>query len=275
MTTTPALIQPGPGLDLTVDGKSVFVGTGGIKHQPDQPAIVFVHGASLDHTVWVLQARYFARRGRNVCAIDLPGHGRSEGPPLETIEALGDWLAKVMDAVGLEQAAVIGHSMGSLITFDFASRYPGRVNALVLMGTSIPMPVGEALLDASKRNDYSAFDMVTIFGHGYGSQLASGETPGVWAVGAGLRLLEQGAPGVLHTDFVACNNYKPDLAAAGGAIDCAVMIILGSYDAMTPARAAKAVIDVLPKAQTVTLDCGHMMIAERPEGVLDALLQIV
>ena len=64
---------------LTVDGHSVFVYTGNSEHIHNQSAVVFIHGAGLDHTVWVLPSRYFSRHGFNVIAPDLPGHGRSSG----------------------------------------------------------------------------------------------------------------------------------------------------------------------------------------------------
>ena len=53
---------------------------------------VFVHGAAHDHSVWALQSRYFAHHGCNVLAVDLPGHGRSGGAALATIEAIADWI---------------------------------------------------------------------------------------------------------------------------------------------------------------------------------------
>ena len=63
-------------MEISVDNKAVFAATGGQPFDPAQPAIVFIHGAGMDHTVWALQTRYFAYRGRGVLAVDLPGHGR-------------------------------------------------------------------------------------------------------------------------------------------------------------------------------------------------------
>jgi hypothetical protein len=94
---------------LLVDGKRVFAATGGRERRPAEPDIVFLHGAGMDHSVWTLQTRWFAHHGRNALAIDLPGHGRSEGPALASIEAMADFLPRLLDAAGAAQAALVGH----------------------------------------------------------------------------------------------------------------------------------------------------------------------
>ena len=88
-------------VELQVDGARAFAATGGRPFDPRLPVTVFVHGAAFDHTVWKFQARYFAWHGGSVLALDLPGHGRSQGPPRATIPAMADWLAALMDAAGV------------------------------------------------------------------------------------------------------------------------------------------------------------------------------
>ena len=102
-------------MDITVDGKPAFAATGGQAFEEGRPAIVFIHGGGMDHSVWALQTRYFAYHGRNVLAVDLPGHGRTPGPALTTIAAMADWVMALLDALGIEDAALAGHSMGSLV----------------------------------------------------------------------------------------------------------------------------------------------------------------
>ncbi len=111
---------------------------------------MFIHGAQNDHSVWVLQTRYFAHHGFGVLAVDLPGHGRSKGAPLTSVEAMADWLLALLDAAGVKQATLIGHSMGSLIALETAFRAPQRVARLALVGTAYPMKVSDTLLDASR-----------------------------------------------------------------------------------------------------------------------------
>src|SRR5262249_18716472 len=128
-------------MDLRVQGKRVYAATGGKALDPALPVVVFLHGAGMDHTVWALQTRWFASHGRSVLAVDLPGHGRSDGAPLETIGALADWTFMLLDAAGLSSAALVGHSMGAFIAMEAAALRPGRVRALALCGCAAEMPV--------------------------------------------------------------------------------------------------------------------------------------
>src|SRR5208282_6918113 len=95
----------------------------------------------MDHTVWTLQTRYFAHHGRSVLAVDLPGHGRSEGPQPGSIEGYAEWMARLIEAAGAARAALAGHSMGALIALEAAARAPERVSALALLGVAARMPV--------------------------------------------------------------------------------------------------------------------------------------
>lgn len=258
-------------MELQVDEKRAFATTGGRAFDVNQPTVLLVHGAGMDHTVWVLQTRYFAHHGHNVLAIDLPGHGRSEGPALTSIGDMADWLSRLLDAAGVEAAAVVGHSMGSLIAIEFSARYPERVTTAALLSIAVPMAVSEELLSAAKANNHDAIDMITVWGHGQGAQLGGHKAPGLWMTGCAERLLEQAADSVLYTDLSACNDYQGGLDAASK-IQCPVLVVLGRDDRMTPPRAASGLAKALPEAQTVIIEvCGHMMMIEEPDQVLDTL----
>ncbi len=258
-------------MEFQVEGKTAFAATGGRAFESGQPTIVFIHGGGADHTVWALQTRYFAHRGRNVLALDLPGHGRSAGPALSTIERMADWVKGCMDALEVAQAAIAGHSMGSLVALSAAIRNPERVRALALLGTSMPMAVSDELLAAARADDHSAFDMITIWGHSPAGRMGGNTAPGMWMTGDGVRLLERSGPGVLHADLKACNDCSVATGDLAG-IGCPTFIVSGARDIMTPKAGAEAVVSAIPDAQSVTLaDCGHMMMAERPNKVLDAL----
>src|SRR5512141_3038655 len=110
-------------MQFIVEGYPAYAYTGGKAFDPRMPAIVFVHGAAFDHSVWQWQSRYFANHGFAVLAVDLPGHGRSPGPVRTSIEALADWVAAFVEAAMLGEAAVVGHSMGSLVALDTALRH--------------------------------------------------------------------------------------------------------------------------------------------------------
>jgi pimeloyl-ACP methyl ester carboxylesterase len=256
---------------LDVDGSEVYAYTGTRQVDPAKPAVVFVHGAANDHSVWLLQSRYFAHHGKGVLAVDLPGHGRSAGAALGSVDAIADWLPRVLDAAGLAQAALVGHSMGALAALACAARHPARVAKVALLGPAVPMEVSEALIDAAKANDHVAYELINGWSTSAGKQLGGNTVPGMWLLGSAIRLMERTAPGVLHTDLVACSAWTGGLEAAA-AVRCPSLVVIGARDIMAPPRAAKGLVEALAGTRVVTLpDTGHAMMAEQPDAVLDAL----
>jgi len=260
---------------LVVDGHAVYAYTGGRAFDAALPTLVFVHGAALDHSIWALQSRYFAHHGHNVLVVDLPGHGRSGGAALSSVRKLADWLVALLDGAGIAQAALIGYSLGSLTVLDAAGRYPARVSRLVLLGASAPMPVAAVLLDAARANDHLAYELITGWSYSAAHQLGGNQQPGMWMTGNGLRLMERCAPGVLHADLLACHEYADGLAAAA-AVHGPVLVLLGERDQMAPPRHAQALITTLRDPRVLTLaGCGHNLMAEAPDAVLDALREFL
>jgi len=262
-------------MQLQVAGRAAFAYTAAHAIDASKRSIVFVHGAGLDHSWWGLQSRYFGYHGFNVLAVDLPAHGRSEGPALDSIGAMADWIAQLLEAAGLESAVVVGHSMGSLIALEFAARYPQRAEKIALIGTAYPMKVSDAFLDAARRNDQAAYDMETIWGHAAQVPLAGNPNPGMWMYGDTLARLARLAPGVLHADLQACNAYADGMEAAAK-VTCPALFVLGARDMMTPPRAAQGLAAALKQSKTVTVGpSGHSLMAEAPDATLDALIAFV
>ena len=254
-----------------VDGNEVYAYTGSRPVDSALPTVVFVHGAGNDHSVWALQSRYFAHHGFNALAVDLPAHGRSGGAPLASVAALAEWIRGLLDALGIPAAALVGHSMGSLAAMECAARYPERVTKLALVGAAAPMPVSEILLEAAKRNDHLACELITGWSYSPGKQIGGSKVPGLWLTGNGLRLLEREKPGVLYVDLYACNDYGAGDESAAQ-VRCPVLAIVGARDLMAPARNARALIARFADSKVVTVpDCGHALMAEQPDAVLDAL----
>jgi pimeloyl-ACP methyl ester carboxylesterase len=258
-------------MKLTVDGNEVFAATGGRPFNSVQHSIVFVHGAGMDRTVWALQTRYFAHHGYNVLALDLPGHGRSAGKPLSTIEDMAAWLGRFMDAAGLGEAALAGHSMGALVALAATANLQGRVRALALLGAAPKMAVHPDLLTAAKENRHLAVELVTSWGHGRTGHLGGNRAPGLWLMGGAERVLERSPPGVLHNDLAACDAYTGAMDAAAK-ISCPCRIVAGDGDLMTPAKAgAKLAAAIAGAEMTLIAGCGHMMMLEKSDETLDAL----
>ena len=258
-------------MKISVAGSEVYAYTGTRPLDAALPSVVFVHGAAHDHSVWALQSRYFAYHGRNVLAVDLPGHGRSGGNALATVEAIADWIPALLDVAGIGEAGLVGHSMGSLVALECAARHPERVSRIALIGPAAPMLVADELLDAAKRNDHVAYEFITGWSYSAGKQLGGSRMPGVWLTGNAMRLMERTKPGVLHTDLVLCNAYAAGLAAAAK-VRCPALVVVGARDIMAPPKNAKDLIRTLPDVHVVDLpDCGHALMAEQPDAVLDVL----
>jgi pimeloyl-ACP methyl ester carboxylesterase len=257
-------------MQLIVQNDPAYAYSGGKAFDPALPAIVFVHGAAFDHSVWQWQSRYLAHHGYSVLAVDLPGHGRSPGAVRSRIEALADWVAALIESAGLDRAAVVGHSMGSLVALDTALRHPDRVSKLALVGACAPMPVGEAFIAAARDDSPAAFDMEVVWGHARSAALAQSPVPGISLTGASRQLNGRARPGVLHADLEACHAYQPALERIR-ALKVPTLVLAGRRDQMTPPRAAQALAAQIPGAALVTLDAGHSMMSEAPRETLAAL----
>ncbi len=257
-------------MQFIVQGYPAYAYTGGRPFEPKQPAIVFIHGAAFDHSVWQWQSRYLAHHGYTVLAADLPGHGRSPGAARRRVAEMADWIAALIESAGLANAAVIGHSMGSLVALETALRHPARVTRLALIGTSAPMAVGESFIAAARDDSPAALDMEVAWGHARNVLLSGSAVPGASLHGASRALNSRAHAGVLHADLCACQSYAPPIEAIR-ALKVPTLVIAGRRDQMTPMKAGKALAAEIPAARVVTLDAGHSMMAEAPREVLAAL----
>ena len=262
-------------MDISFQGKHVQASTGGVDFDAALPTVVFLHGAGMDHTVWFLQSRWLAHRGRAVLALDLPGHGGTDGPALGSIEAIADWVAALTDHIGVKQAAFVGHSMGALVAVSLAARHPQKARALGLVGAALAMPVSKDLLAAAQADSHDAIDMVNLWGHGFRAGLGGCEWPGVWMTGSSEDLLERAKPGVLHADLAACNAHQA-MAEDAAKISCPALVVQGSRDLMTPLKGARALAAAIKGGSIRVIDgAGHMVMIERATETLGALAGVV
>ena len=261
-------------MDLLVNGNTAYAYTSGKPFDAALPCVVFIHGALHDHSVWTLLARWCAHHGHGVLAVDLPGHGRSAGAPLASVESLADWVLALLDAAGVQQAALVGHSMGSLIALEAAARAPQRVSRLAMVGTAYPMKVSDALLATARDEPLRAIDMVNVFSHSTHAAKPSYPGPGSWLHGSNRALMRrvqagQRALNLFHHDFSVCDAYAGGLQAAAR-VSCPTTFILGERDQMTQPRQSAELARLL-KAQVHMIAAGHALMTEAPDAVLAAL----
>jgi pimeloyl-ACP methyl ester carboxylesterase len=264
---------------LQVNGASTYCYTGGKPFDAAKPTVVFLHGVVNDHSVWGLQSRYMANHGWNVLAVDLPGHCKSEGEAPASVEDAAGFVAALLDAAGVQKAALVGHSWGSLIALESAARLKERVSHLVLVGTAYPMKVSPALIEAALNEPEKGLKMINVFSRSTLAAPPSSLGPGTWVYGSSLALgrrVIRSNPkvNVFHRGFVACDSYAGGEAAIAQ-ITCPVLFVLGGQDQMTPAKAAQVLIQAARTAgkavSTATLPVGHHQMTETPDATLFAI----
>jgi len=265
-------------MKVTVEGREAYAYTGGRPFDPALPCVVFIHGAANDHSPYTLLARWFAHHGFGVLAVDLPGHSRSAGPLKADVRGYAQWVWALLDAVGVQQAALVGHSMGSLIALEAAGLAPARASRLVLIGTAYPMKVSDTLLATAREKPLAAMAMVNSWGIATLATKPGYPGPGNWLHGSAMALMrrvqaagEAMGPGsnVFLHGFEVCNAYQGGLEAAAR-VTCPVTMVLGRQDIMTPPRATRELAAAL-KAKVTYVPSGHHQLAEAPDATLAAV----
>ncbi|MGO9785915.1 MAG: alpha/beta fold hydrolase [Stellaceae bacterium] len=262
-------------MEFSAAGLRVFAGSGGREFEPSLPTVALLHGAGMNHTIWAAQARALAHHGRNVVALDFPGHGASAGPPLAGIEALADWVLACLKALGAKRFRLAGHSMGSLVALEAASRAESSCEALALLGFVPVMRVHPDLLKAARAGEHLAAELMVNWSFGQHGLTGGNPAPGLFLPQSALRLIEQTPAASLANDLAACDAYR-NAEAAARRVQCPVLLLLGEDDRMTPSALGAGFAKNFSRARVRILpEAGHMMMAEQPSLSLDSLKTIL
>ncbi len=222
-----------------------------------KPSILLMHGSGLSHIVWSLHEQFYASQGFNVLSVDIPGHGNSDGPSLKSIEEISDWIRLLMKTLDILKITIIGHSQGSLVGIDFASRYPDLISKLVLVAGSYKMPVNQDLIDLAEAGDEKAILLMMKWGY-EGSKAFIGGNPVKKIINSSRDIIE-----VLAVDLNACNNYKNGEQSLEK-INCSTLCIFGDLDKMVPVKAGTKMSERIKNSETkIISNCGHMIIFEK------------
>ena len=222
-----------------------------------KPSILLMHGSGLSHIVWSLHEQFYVSQGFNVLSVDIPGHGNSEGPSLKSIEEISDWIRSLMRTLDILKITIIGHSQGSLVGIDFASRYPDLISKLVLVAGSYKMPVNQDLIDLAEAGDEKAILLMMKWGY-EGSKAFIGGNPVKKIIKSSRDIIE-----VLAVDLNACNNYKNGEQSLEK-INCSTLCIFGDLDKMVPVKAGTKMSERIKNSETkIISNCGHMIIFEK------------
>lgn len=243
---------------VTIGGHALFY-----VHRPakgSEHSLLFIHGAGGTHKHWGYQVQALEQVNRY--ALDLPGHGRSEGSGKASIEEYAAVVLQLVDALGLGQVTLVGHSMGGAISQHLALHFPSRVDRLVLVGSGARLRVLPSLLEGLLQ-DFPA-TVESMLGWAYSSQ-----TP-PRLVRLGQEEWLDNDPRVVHDDFAACDVF--DAMDTVGGIACATLVLCGEDDRLTPPKYAQYLADKIPDATLrIIPDAGHMVMLEQAGLVNQAI----
>ena len=252
-----------------IENKNVYASDAGQDIDKKKDTIVFLHGSGLSHIVWSLTEQFFSNNNFNVLSVDLPGHGNSDGPCLDTIEKIADWLDKVFIKLNLNEVILVGHSQACLEILEYSYKYKNRLKKLVFIGGSYKMPVNQDLIDLADNGDSYAVKLMMKWGY-EGSKKFIGGNP-VEKIIQSPRDISK----ILAVDLVACNNYTNGSNAAK-AIDCPSMLIFGVLDKMVNIEVGKKFANLINNSTTHVIEgCGHMIMIEKAFEMRDKVLEFL
>ena len=252
-----------------LENKNVHASNAGQELDYKRETIIFLHGSGLTHIVWSLVEQFFSNKNFNVLSIDLPGHGNSEGPCLQTIEEIADWLEKVFIKLKLDKVILVGHSQGCLEMLEYSNKYQSRLKKLVFMGGSYKMPVNQDLIDLAENGDADAVKLMTKWCY-EGSKKFIGGNPIKRIIQSPRDISE-----ILGVDLVACNNYVNGSNAIK-TIDCPTLFVFGALDKMCNLEAGKKFANMVNNSTTLVIDgCGHMIMIEKAFEMREKVLEFL
>ena len=256
-------------MKITIENKSVYTSDAGQGIENSKDTIVFLHGSGLSHIVWSLTEQFFSNKKFNVLSIDLPGHGNSEGPCLDSIEKIADWLEKVFEELKLKNIILVGHSQGCLEALEYSFKYKDRLKKIVFVGGSYRMPVHKDLINLASDGDSDAVKLMMKWGF-EGSKKFIGGNPVEKIIQSPRDISE-----ILAVDLIACNNYANGSEAAK-AINCPTMLILGQLDKMVNLEVGKKFAKIVKNSTTRIIDgCGHMIMIEKAFEMREKVLEFL
>ena len=252
-----------------LENKNIYASDSGQGIDTNKDTIVFLHGSGLSHIIWSLAEQFFSSKNYNVLSIDLPGHGNSDGPCLDSIEKIADWMEKVFDKLKLKNLILVGHSQGCLEILEYSSRYKERLKKLVFVGGSNKMPVHPDLIELAQSGHSDAVKLMMKWGY-EGSKKFIGGNPVEKIIQSPRDISE-----ILAVDLNACNNYSNGFEAAK-VIDLPSMLIFGELDKMVNLEAGKKFSNLIKNSNThVIKGCGHMIMIEKAFEMREKILEFL
>ena len=228
-------------------------------------SLVFIAGSGGDHTAWLNQYAQLKKK-YNIVAVDLPGHGRSEGTGERHVKDYCVWIKNLLDDLGLNEPILVGHSLGAAIALQFAVSHPKKIAGIVCLGGGMKMPVNPFMLEFLKTNPAQMPAEITELICKF--SLAKENRPQFSAV------LQKNISGskvdILYGDLSACDEM--DLTGEAEKIKVPALIICGAEDKMTPPDLSRALAaNITGSSLEIIAGAGHMVMLEQPVEFCKAL----
>ena len=259
-----------------IENKNIHASDAGQGIDSQKETIVFLHGSGLSHIVWSLTEQFFSNKNFNVLSVDLPGHGNSDGPCLDSIEKIADWLEKVFKKLDLKNLILVGHSQGCLVTMECVAQHSEKIKTLTLMGGASAIPMNPELLSLAEESNPKAVDLMMDFAHGPAGHFGGHPVPGLYHLNVGSMIVQnKEIKDTLGVDFRACDNYKngPEIAKK---LDLPTLSILGAQDRMCRLKDGKILADYIKGSEVHVIEnCGHMMLLEEADQTLEILKKFI
>ena len=228
------------------------------------PALLLIHGAGGSYLHWPPHLRRLP--GVDVVALDLPGHGDSEGPGRSSIAAYVDVVRETAEALGLGLPVVAGHSMGAAIALEYVRCYPESASGVGVLAGGVRLPVPADLI-AELRADFARATERIVDG-----AYAGRTTPRLRETL--LKRLRANKPETLIGDYLACEAF--DAAPLAAQVKAPALIISGEQDQTVPLELGAALHRLLAHSELHVLEeAGHMVMLEQPERVKRLLADFV
>jgi len=239
---------------ITVDDVESFYTAQGPAFAP-QPALVLIHGAGGDSSIWHAQISALAGE-RRVIAVDLPGHGQSGGKPADCAERYARWLKLLTHELELPAFVLAGHSMGGCVAQQFARMYPQTLRGLILAGTGLRFEIPAGYVDLL-RQDFDEACLVSCRQAYAGPMTAD-------VLERGRAMLHRNGPAVLARDLELCAGFDSTAWAHSLALPC--LILCGVQDAITPIALSHRLAGAIADSTLCAVEAaGHMAMQEQPE----------
>jgi pimeloyl-ACP methyl ester carboxylesterase len=227
--------------------------------------VVFIHGAGGSALSWLFQKAYLERSNR-VVLVDLPGHGRSDGPSSSSIDAYAEAVGDALEAIACGPAYIAGHSMGGAVAMRLAMSRPSLVKGLILIGTGAKLKVYPEILEGILTDKEATAR--TILDTAFSDAVPASLKDKVFT-----EYMKNDALTIFN-DFTACDGF--DLMGRLDAIAIPTLVICGTADRFTPPRYSRYLAGTIAGASLELIaDAGHMVMIEKPAEVNAAIDRFV